>query len=73
MPVDAIKPRKPKVDNEVSDLKKEVVRLEIQVENLKDAVAKFAVLSGHGNYLKEFGLTRWNPSQSDMNRKYSKG
>ena len=40
-----------------------------RIDILEQALSKFATLSGHGNYLREFGIERWNPSQKDM-RKY---
>ena len=43
-------------------------KLEDQNLILAKALSKFATLSGHGNYLKEFGLERWSPSKKDMTK-----
>ena len=43
-------------------------KLEDQNLILAQALSKFATLSGHGNYLKEFGLERWTPSKKDMGK-----
>lgn len=40
-----------------------------ELEQIKACVERIATLSGHGNVLKEYGLTRWEPSKNDM-RKY---
>ena len=41
-----------------------------RIQQLEDAVCKLAVMSGHGNYLKEFGLSVWQPKREDMHRKF---
>ena len=48
-------------ENEIEIMAERICLLEL-------ALAKFATLSGHGNYLREFGLKRWEPSQKDMNK-----
>ncbi len=42
-----------------------------RISQLEQAVCKLAVMSGHGNYLKEFGLKVWQPKREDMHRKVS--
>ncbi len=42
--------------------------VEEQNAMLVTALSKFATLSGHGNYLKEFGMDRWTPSKQDMTK-----
>lgn len=42
--------------------------LEEQNQMLSIALSKFATLTGHGNYLKEFGLQRWEPGKKDMSK-----
>jgi len=43
--------------------------LEKRIQQLELALCKLAVMSGHGNYLKEFGLEAWTPKREDMHRK----
>ena len=43
--------------------------LKERIQQLEQAVCKLAVMSGHGNYLKEFGLKVWQPKREDMHRK----
>jgi len=49
----------------------ELELLQDRVAILEQAVSKFAVLSGHGNHLAEFGLQRWEPTAKEMGKKYS--
>ena len=46
-------------------------QLEERIQQLELAVCKLAVMSGHGNYLKEFGLNVWQPKREDMHRKFT--
>ena len=48
----------------------EVEVLREELVNLKAALCKIATLSGHGNYLKEFGLERWTPTNKETMREY---
>ncbi len=50
---------------------KEVKELTERVAQLEQALCKLAVMSGHGNYLKEFGLKAWQPKREDMHRKFA--
>ena len=45
--------------------------LKERIQQLEQAVCKLAVMSGHGNYLKEFGLKVWQPKREDMHRKFT--
>jgi hypothetical protein len=42
--------------------------VEQRLENLENCIAKIATLTGNGNHLKEFGLTRWTPEMKDMQK-----
>lgn len=44
-------------------------KLETEIENLKQCVAKMAHYSGQERVLDEFGIERWTPGKNDM-RKY---
>ncbi|PCH98490.1 MAG: hypothetical protein COB84_01885 [Rhodobacteraceae bacterium] len=52
----------------ILDLECQVAELNAGVSVLMDAISKFAVLSGHGNHLKGFGIKRWEPGQRDMTK-----
>ena len=58
-----IGPRARASAKEVEELRKRLARLEF-------ALAKIATLAGHGNYLKEFGLERWVPTNADTMKGY---
>lgn len=51
----------PNIDNAIEALL-------LRIENLENAIAKIATLSGCGNYLKEFGFTAWVPGKKDMRK-----
>lgn len=53
---------------EIEEPQNEIQILVDRIMVLELALAKFATLSGHANYLREFGLKRWEPSQKDMNK-----
>jgi hypothetical protein len=38
-----------------------------ELNNITAAIEKLATLTGNGNMLREFGMTRWNPTRKDMN------
>lgn len=59
---------KPKEDLEMEEPENDIQILVDRIMVLELALAKFATLSGHGNYLREFGLKRWEPSQKDMQK-----
>ena len=44
--------------------------LQLQVDVLEEAFIKIATMSGHGNYLAEFGFKAWVPEAKDM-KKYT--
>ena len=53
------RPPAPKVD---------VKELLERIDRLERALEKITTLSGHGNHLGEFGLSRWEPSKADMDK-----
>jgi len=59
---------KSKEQIKIENLECEVAELTAGMVVLMNAVSKFAVLTGNGNHLKEFGLERWEPSKKDMNK-----
>lgn len=51
---------------------KKIDDLENQLASVTGALEKIATVAGQGNNLKEFGLSKWQPSKADMN-KYKEG
>jgi len=53
------RPAAPKID---------VAELLDRIDRLERCLEKVTTLTGQGNHLMEFGLTRWEPSKEDMNK-----
>lgn len=47
-----------------------VEQLESRVNKLESVLCQIATLGGYGNYLKQHGLSKWEPTKKDMS-KYS--
>jgi len=58
---EAPKTRQRKQDPAIAELQADIARLTAALE-------KIGTLAGHGNALREFGLTRWNPTAADMSK-----
>lgn len=46
--------------------------MQSRIDVLTAVVAKIATLTGNGNHLKEYGIEKWQPSKSDMGKKYNR-
>ncbi len=45
--------------------------LEAHCQKLEAVISRLAVNTGNGNWLREFGIERWQPGKEHMGKKYA--
>ncbi len=51
--------------------KDRIAELEEEINSLREAISRIAVLTGNGNHLAELGIERWVPGKKHMNKKFA--
>lgn len=72
-PLDEPAKEEPELEVEPELTPEQVIEsLQERIDVLTAVVAKIATLTGNGNHLKEYGIEKWQPSKSDMGKKYNR-